>query len=118
MDSPFDLIEKYRDGVDIYSVTEEEQAIIMWLTKQGYFEFYGGSLSSTVYVLTTKGKAFLSAKEQNANAVADEMARKHREKISDRRFEIVKMLLSAVIGGIVTLAVEHFDAIVCFLTPH
>ena len=52
--------------------------------------------------------------EQRQEELRQQAAKEEAEKKSDRRFQLLNTLLSAFVGGILTLLVEHFDRILSF----
>lgn len=67
-------------------------------------------LAPDFYMLTQKGKDLLCAEDKNAEKVAKHAA----EKKADRRFQLANSVISAIIGSVVTLLVEHFPEITTF----
>jgi len=71
-----------------------------------------GQISEDVICsITEPGRKALEEFEEHADVMADKSA----EKKSDRRFQILNSLLSAVVGSLLTLFVEHFSEIIQFI---
>lgn len=62
---------------------------------------------TVTWVITEPGKRALEEFEEYARKMSYERA----EKKSDRRFQVLNTLLSAVVGSLLTLLVEHFSKI-------
>lgn len=107
-----ELLERCSNGVDIYSLDGHDQDVLRDLYRMGYVEPEGGRLSSTVYVLTPGGEAYLSSKKKYAEEMAKKAAEKKAEKHNEHVFEVKLSLLSAAVGSALTLIVEHFDWII------
>lgn len=52
--------------------------------------------------------------EQRQEELCRQTAKEEAEKKSDRRFQLLNTLLSAFVGGVLTLLAEHFDRILSF----
>jgi hypothetical protein len=61
--------------------------------------------------LTDKGYQTVLAEEYRRDQLAKEMADKKSQQKVDRRFQLLNTLLSAIAGGILTLLIEHFPAV-------
>ena len=101
-------------GVHFYDDLDgADRGVLMYLEQEGYV--YTKALDPPIYYITQKGLAKLKALDDMAQKVNQEHAEKKAEHAKDRRFQFINTLVSAVLGGIVTLIVEHFDTILSFL---
>lgn len=101
-------------GVHFYDDLDDSgRDTIQYLARLKYVETE--SLDPPIYRITQKGLAKLEALDDMAQKVNQAHAEKKAEHAKDHRFQLINTLVSAVLGGIVTLIVEHFDSILSFL---
>ena len=82
----------------------------MYLQNEGYV--YTKALDPLIHFITQKGEAKLKELEDMAQQMNNQHSEEKAEKAKDRRFQLINTLVGAVLGGMVTLLVEHFSGIV------
>ena len=101
-------------GVRFYDDLDDSgQDAIQYLARLKYVETE--SLDPPIYQITQRGLAKLKSLDDMDQKMNQEHAEKKAEHATDRRFQLINTLVSAILGGIVTLIVEHFDSILSFL---
>lgn len=101
------------NGVHFYDDLDgEDRGILMYLEREGYV--YTKALAPPIYHITQKGLAKLKTLDDMAQKVNQEHSEKKAERTKDRRFQLINTLVSALLGGLVTLIVEHFDSVILF----
>ena len=111
-DKQIELMKKCVDGLEFYSLSQEEQEMLLWLSRKGFSRLASNTADCAVYILTQDGEEFLDAKQRED----EKAARDATEKTKDRRFNLMSSLLSAVLGSVVgalaTLVVQKCFGII------
>lgn len=107
-DKQIEVLRASEKGVDYYTDLDEEgKPVVLFLFEKGLC-----SCEAAKYWITEKGRAELAELEH----AADKERKEHREKNSNRVFELIKSLFDAVIGALIALTIEHRAEIFAFLT--
>lgn len=102
------------NGVHFYDDLDgTDRGVLMYLEQEGYV--YTKALDPPVYFIKQKGLAKLKEIDDMAQQMDQEHAEKKSEKAKDRRFQFVNTVVSAILGGLVTLVIERFNSIISFL---
>lgn len=112
-DRQIEVLRMSINGVHFYNDLDDSgREAVQYLAGLKYVEVE--SLNPPIYRITQKGLAKLKAIDDMAQKMNQEHAEKKSEHAKDRRFQLINTLVSAVLGGVVALIVEHFDAILSF----
>lgn len=102
------------NGVHLYDDLDgNDRGVLLYLAQEGYV--YTKALDPPIYFTNQKGLAKLKELDDMTQKMDQEHAEKKAEQAKDRRFQLVNTVISAVLGGLVTLFIEHFDSIITFL---
>lgn len=100
-------------GVHFYNdVQGSDRGILMYLEHNGLV--YTKALSPPVYRITQKGLAELQNIDDMEQKMRQNHAEQKAEKAKDRRFQLLNAIISAMVGAVFTLLVEHFDDVTAF----
>mgnify|MGYP000348240394 CR=1 FL=1 len=112
-DRQIEILRVSINGVHFYDDLDgEDRGVLMYLEREGYV--YTKALDPPIYHITQKGLAHLKTLDDMAQKVNQEHSEKKAEQAKDRRFQLINTFVSAILGGVVTLVVEHFDSIIAF----
>lgn len=99
-----EILRMSTNGILFYDDLDgEDRGVLMYLEQEGYV--YTKALDPPIYNITQKGLAKLKTLDDMAQKVSQEHAEKKAEHAKDRRFQLINTLVSAVLGGAVTLIV-------------
>ena len=73
-----------------------------------------GTAAEKAYIIEQQERLRQQEAEQRQEELRRQTAKEEAEKKSDRRFQLLNTLLSAFVGSVLTLLVEHFDRILSF----
>ena len=80
----------------------------------GLYRPQPGTAAEKAYIIEQQERLRQQEAEQRQEELRQQAAKEEAEKKSDRRFQLLNTMLSAFVGGILTLLVEHFDRILSF----
>ena len=135
-DTSVDLIELSDEELDAVLLLSKEGSIsdapfwdepYTYLYRQGLVErFYSDefpappicelSIPRNAIRLTDKGRLFVARHEQEQKKLREKAAENKASKQDERKFQIALSLISAVVGSLITLFVEHFAQILEFVS--